>query len=55
MEMVYESGWLKLFDQYDTQDLPDTLSIYFMRSMFFRIVRNGAADGYDQSHRHNTA
>ena len=25
MEMVYESGWLKLFDQYDTQDLPDTL------------------------------
>ncbi len=29
-EMAYESGWLKLFDQYDTQDLPDTLwaSIY---------------------------
>ena len=54
MEMVYESGWLKLFDQYDTQDLPDTLWAS-MRSMFFRVVRNGAADGDDQSHRHNAA
>ena len=34
-ELVYESGWLKLFDQYDTEDLTATLCISILCSVCF--------------------
>ena len=35
MELVYESGWLKLFDQSDTQDLSDTLLVSILCAICF--------------------
>ena len=56
MEMVYESGWLKLFDQYDTQDLPDTLWASILCAVCFSgLFAMERQTGDDQSHRHNTA